>query len=127
MASPRDGTVLLSMPDGRAVPLRFTWRAIDMVGAGGVGELIDKAGSGQPGDMTALATLVQAATNGQIKVEDLLDGDAPPFSATYVLIVAAWTEAMRKPQGEGGAAGANPLTRLLTSLKRLWGRLTQRG
>jgi hypothetical protein len=122
----RLGIVPLSMPDGRTVPLRFTWRAIDTLGAARVGELLEAAGSGRPGDMTALAALVEAASGGKVSVDDLMNGQAPAFGPCYLAVLTAWAGATRVPQGEDGdKADANPLQRLLTWSSGLWRRLSR--
>lgn len=123
MSDERRGIVHLSY-DGRTVPIRFTWAAIDSLGRVGVAELLEKAGSGQPGDMQALATLLEAASAGQIKAGALLSSDNLPFTEGYVAVIKAWTAAARRPSGV--ERDENPLIRLWTSLKMLWGRLFRR-
>lgn len=120
MSDERRGIVQLPY-GGRTVPIRFTWAAIDSLGRAGVGELIEKAGSGRPGDMAALATLIEAASAGQLKAATLLADDALPFTDGYVAVLKAWTAAARRPNGADRAE--NPLNRLWTSLKMLWRRL----
>lgn len=115
------GIVRLDYGD-RTIPLQFTWRAIDSLGRVGVGELLDKAGSGQPGDMAALAQLLEAASAGEIKADEAMGG-AMPFATAYVALLKAWSLAARQP---GGAATDGPFDRLLIWLRRLWGRLTGR-
>lgn len=122
MNDERMGIVRLDY-EGRTVPLRFTWRAIDTLGRVGIGELLDKAGSGQPGDMMATAQLLEAASGGEISVDEAMNS-AMPFAPVYVALLKAWSLAARQPQG---ATPGNPLNRLWTSSKRLWGRLTGRG
>jgi len=123
MSTERRGIVQLPY-GGRTVPIRFTWAAIDSLGRAGVAELIEKAGSGQPGDMAALAALLEAASAGEIKAPALLADDALPFTEGYVAVIKAWTAAARRPSGV--ERDANPLSRLWTSLKTLWGRLWRR-
>ena len=123
MSDERRGIVHLSH-DGRMVPLRFTWAAIDSLGRAGVAERIEKAGSGEPGDMAALATLVEAASAGQIKADAMM-ADAQSFTEAYVAIIKAWMAAARRPTGV--ERDENPLIRLWTSLRTLWGRLRRRG
>lgn len=108
---------------GRSIPLRFTWRAIDAVGRAGVGELLDKAGQGEAGDMAALARLLEVASDGELNAEEMMNGDAPAFATAYLAVLQAWTAAVRQPEGEAGTSSENPLLRLWTSSKRLWGRL----
>lgn len=123
MSDERRGIVHLSY-DGRAVPIRFTWAAIDSLGRAGVTELLEKAGSGEPGDMAALAALLEAASAGEIKAAGLLGSDDLPFTEGYVAVIKAWTAAARRPSGV--ERDENPLIRLWTSLKTLWGRLWRR-
>lgn len=123
MSDERRGIVHLPY-GGRAVPIRFTWAAIDGLGRVGVAELLEKAGSGQPGDMKALATLLEAASAGEIKAADLMPDDGLPFTEGYVAVIKAWTAAARRPSGV--ERDENPLIRLWTSLKTLWGRLWRR-
>lgn len=115
MNNERLGIVPLTI-DGRTVPIRFTWAVIDRLGRQGVAELLEKAGSGEPGDMSALADLIEAASGGQMKAVDLMAG-AVPFNDAFVPIIRAWSLAVRRPAN----ATANPLMRLLipTWLKRL--------
>lgn len=123
MSDERRGIVHLSY-GGRAIPIRFTWAAIDSLGRAGVAELIEKAGSGQPGDMQALATLLEAASAGELRAGALLSCDDLPFTEGYVCIIKAWTAAARRPSGV--ERDENPLIRLRTLWKRLWGRLLRR-
>lgn len=109
---------------GRTIPIRFTWAAIDSLGRSGVAERIEKAGSGETGDMAALASLLEAASAGELKASDLLADDALPFTEAYVCVIKAWSAAARRPVGV--ERDANPLIRLWTSLKTLWGRLLRR-
>lgn len=125
MSDERMGIVRLPVGD-RTVPLRFTWRAIDAVGRTGVADLLDQAGKGDPGDMTALARLLEVASAGELSAEAMMDGDAPPFGAAYLALLQAWSHAVRQPQGEAGEAKENPLKRLWTWLNRLWGRVARR-
>jgi len=123
MSDERRGIVHLPY-GGRTVPIRFTWTAIDSLGRVGVAELLEKAGSGQPGDMAALAALLEAASAGEIKAAALMPDDALPFTEGYVAVIKAWTAAARRPSGV--ERDANPLNRLWTSLKTLWRRLWRR-
>ena len=120
MRDERRGIVPLAMPDGRAVPLRFTWRAIDQLGRGGVTALFSKVEAGEPGDMTALAKLIEAASGGELTADAILQ-DPPPFNDAFVAVLEAWALAARLPQGVKRAE--NPLNRPWTSLRTLWGRL----
>jgi hypothetical protein len=124
MSDERRGIVHLSYA-GRAVPIRFTWAAIDRLGRAGVGELIEKAASGLPGDMAALAALIEAGSAGELTAATLLADDALPFTEGYVAVLKAWTAAARRPTGV--ERDANPLNRLWTSLKTLWRRLWRQG
>lgn len=124
MSDERRGIVLLSY-DGRTVPIRFTWSAIDSLGRSGVAELIEKAGSGEPGDMAALAKLLEAASAGELKANALMTDAALSFTDGYVAVIKAWTAAARRPSGV--ERDENPLIRLWTSLRTLWGRLWRRG
>lgn len=121
MNDERMGIVRLDYGD-RTIPLRFTWRAIDALGRVGVGELLDKAGCGQPGDMAALAQLLEAASAGEIKADEVMDG-AMPFAPVYLAVLKAWSLAARQPQG---SVPGNPLNRCWTWLSRVWQRLTGR-
>lgn len=116
MNDERLGIVRLSLPDGRTVPLQFTWRAVDALGRGGVSELLEKAGSGEPGDMDAMARLIEASSSGRITRDELMDG-ALPFNDAFVPVLRAWTLAARRPVN----ASENPLKRLLTLIS--WRRL----
>lgn len=120
MSDERRGIVHLSY-GGRTIPIRFTWSAIDSLGRAGVAELIEKAGSGQPGDMQALASLLEAASAGELRAGTLLSSDDLPFTEGYVAVIKAWTAAARRPAGV--ERDANPLSRPWTSWKMLWGRL----
>lgn len=105
---------------GRTIPLRFTWRAIDSLGRNGVVELFAKAESGEPGDMAALAKLLEAASGGEVTADQVM-ADSPPFNAAFVAALEAWALAARLPLG--AEREENPLSRLWTSWKRLWRRL----
>lgn len=120
MSDERRGIVHLAY-GGRTVPIRFTWAAIDRLGRTGVSELLEKAGSGEPGDMAALATLLEAASAGEIKAADLLSDDGLPFTEGYVAVIKAWSAAARRPAGD--ERDANPLIRLKTSLRMFLRRL----
>jgi hypothetical protein len=122
MSDERRGIVQLSY-DGRTIPIRFTWAAIDSLGRSGVTELLEKAGSGEQGDMAALASLLEAASAGELKAPILLADDSLPFTEAYVCVIKAWSAAARRPQGV--ERGANPLNRLRMWLKALWRRLSQ--
>lgn len=124
MSDERRGIVRLPYA-GRLVPIRFTWAAIDSLGRAGVGELIEKAGSGQPGDMAALAALIEAGSAGELKASALLADDGLSFTDGYVAVLKAWTAAARRPNGVERAE--NPLIRLWTSWKMLWRRLVRQG
>lgn len=123
-ADERRGIVRLAY-QGEDVPIRFTWAAIDGLGRAGVADMIERAGSGRPGDMAALASLLEAGSAGRIKASALMDDDALPFTDGYVAVIRAWTAAARRPSGVERAG--NPLNRLWTSLKTLWRRLLRRG
>lgn len=120
MSDQRRGIVELPVGD-RVIPLRFTWRAIDSLGRTGVIELLNQASSGKPGDMQALARLVEAASNKAIREADLMDGSDVPSAEAYLAVLKAWTLASRQPTGVERAV--NPLIRLWTSLKMRWRRL----
>lgn len=120
MSDERRGIVHLPY-GGSMIPLRFTWAAIDGLGRMGVTELLETSGSGQPGDMAALAKLIEAASSGAIKAEDLMSSDAMSFTDGYVAVLKAWTAAARRPSGV--ERDANPLNRLWTWLKTLYRRL----
>lgn len=124
MSDERRGIVPLAYA-GRTVPIRFTWAAIDSLGRSGVAELLAKAGSGEPGDMAALARLLEAGSAGELKAADLMADGSLPFTDGYVAVIKAWTAAARRPSGV--ERDENPLNRLWTSLKTLWGRLLRRG
>lgn len=119
MSDERRGIVSFQY-EGRTIPLRFTWRAVDRIGRVGVTELLEKAGSGQAGDMGALAKLLEAASDGRLTTVELMDSDLP-FNDAFVPILQAWAMAARRPVN----SSANPrmLRRLTTSLRTLWRRL----
>lgn len=122
MSDERRGIVPLPY-DGRMVPLRFTWAAIDKLGRGGVAERLEVAAVGGPGDMTALSELVEAASAGEIEADALMTGEVP-FQEAFEAVLTAWALASRRPAG--AERDENPLNRLWTSLKTLWRRLWQR-
>lgn len=119
MSAERRGIVTLDY-EGSAVPIRFTWAAIDSLGRDGVAVLLERAGSGQAGDMAALARLIEAASAGEISAVDLMSGESS-FTQAYVCVLTAWAAAVRSPSGV--ERDENPLSRLWTSLRTLLGRL----
>lgn len=128
MSDQRLGIVPLVLADGRTVDLRFTWRALDTIGAAGVVDMINKATSGDPGDMSALAILVSTASGGAVTADELMDGGAPKFEDAMWAVAKAYKLATRRPADEeAGEAAANPLKRLWTSLSGLWGRIWRQG
>ncbi len=120
MSDDRLGIVRLDY-EGRAVPLRFTWRAIDRLGRSGVAELLERAGSGQPGDMDALAQLLEASSDGVITADELMSGSMP-FNECFVALLKAWALAARRP----AEATEGKLMRLLrlTWLRKRWASLS---
>lgn len=121
MSDTRRGIVSLTLMDGSTVPLRFTWRAIDTIGRVGVTEMIEKAGAGEAGDMTALAKLIEAASDGALKADAIMDDQIVSFTQGYLAVIQAWAAAARRP--DGVQREENPPQRLLTWLKTLWRRL----
>lgn len=120
MSDDRRGVVPLDLADGRTILLRFTWRAIDTIGRVGVTEMIEKVGAGEAGDMSALAKLIEAASNGAVNADDMMDDHLVSFTHGYVAVIKAWAAAARRP--EGAERAENPPRRLLTWLKTRWRR-----
>lgn len=102
---------------GQQVPLRFTWAAIDQLGADAIGERMKLALTGEPGARLALAELLNVASAGSITTEAAMAEVGLPGNA-FSAIFEAWSLATRRP---AGAQPGNPrMNRLSTWWKRLW-------
>ncbi|MDP3400852.1 MAG: hypothetical protein Q8R97_07005 [Brevundimonas sp.] len=81
--------------DGRRVGLCFTWPGVDEYGHAGIGEMVAKATSGEPGDRAALAKLIEISTGGQVTSDDLLSGRRRIyFEEAIVGVARAWHSAL---------------------------------
>jgi hypothetical protein len=124
MESLRQGIVHLDH-EGRAIPLRFTWERIDRLGHGGVSDLIAAADSGQPGSLSALATLLEVASGQELSATALL-ANPPPFHLAFVAVLEAWALALNGPtKTPRKASDDRPMNRLRTWWNTLCRRLSQ--
>lgn len=118
----RLGIVRVHLPDGRSVPLQFTYARIDERGHGWVSDQFKAVAKGGAGSSAAMAALLDVASGGQIEADGFL---AAPM-ATYPLqpvangLWEAWSLAKNGPDKEVAEDGEAPLSRL----RILWAMLT---
>lgn len=104
---------------GQQVPLRFTWAAIDQLGADAIAERMKLALTGEPGARLALAELLDVASAGVIKTEDAMTEVGLPGHA-FNAVFGAWSLATRRP------AGTQPGNPRMIRLSTWWKRLLRR-
>lgn len=117
----RIGIVRLPLPDGRTVPLRFTWSRIDAVGRDWIVDAFGKMVKGEPGCQAAMADMLILASGHEIKASDLLSEDGPVvgFEAAFKALEDAWAVARFGPTRRPAEDGAeNPRKSLRTWLRR---------
>lgn len=113
----RLGIVRLSLPDGRAVPLRFTWARIDAVGRDWIIAALTRMIEGKAGCQEAMAELLVLASGGEIKASDLFGDEGPAlgFETAYRAIEDAWLLARFGPSRKPEDAKPNP-----QMTRRIW-------
>lgn len=117
----RLGIVRLSLPDGRTVPLRFTWARIDAVGREWIVKQFETIIAGKDGCQAAMAEMLVLASGGEVSATDLLSEHGEPlgFETAFKALEDAWTLARfgptRRPAEDGPA---NP-----QKTRRTWWRL----
>lgn len=129
MNDARLGIVRLPLPDGRAVPLCFTYAAIDKQGHDWLLEQFKSVQKGKAGSSQALADLLDLASDGEIAAADVMAAHMAeyPLSACLKSLWAAWELAQHGPAGRSAEDGpANPQPRRLTLWSSLFGRRAER-
>lgn len=119
----RLGIVRLPLPDGRMVPLRFTWPRIDAMGRSWIVESFAKMVKGEPGCQAAMADMLVLVSGGEIQPSDVLSNDQPVvgFEPAFKALEDAWLVARfgptRRPAEDGSE---NPRKTRPTWLKRFF-------
>lgn len=127
MIQPSDdrlGIVRLPLPDGREVVLQWTYAALDRIGHVWVSERFVIAAKGREGSLVAVAELLEAATNGGVKAEDVIKGGlaAYPLVPCSEALWRSWELAKFGPKGEVADDSDRPLLiRLLIWLVKRFG------
>lgn len=103
----RLGVVRLSLPDGRAVPIRFSWARIDAMGRSWIVDAFGKMVKGEPGCQAAMADMLVLTSGGEIQPADVLseEGDVVGFEPAFKALEDAWLIARfgptRRPAEDG--------------------------
>lgn len=103
----RLGIVRLSLPDGRAVALRFTWARIDAMGRSWIVDAFAKMVKGEPGCQAAMADMLVLVSGGEIQPADVLSEEQPVvgFEVAFKALEEAWLLARfgpaRRPAEDG--------------------------
>lgn len=120
----RLGIVRLSLPDGRAVPLRFSWDRIDAVGRAWIVERFEAVIAGGEGCQQALAELLVLASGDEVKAAEMFDTSASPmpFELVSAALLEAWHLARFGPNGKADGQPTNPQKSRPTWLRRLFAR-----
>lgn len=122
MSDKYEGIVSLEV-SGRSIPLQFTLRRVSSIGRSELVSKLSEVMRGAQGDGSNLADLLEVASGGKLKREDVLD-KVIGMDAAAVALHAAWALARYGPSGEPtGQSEENPLIRLWTSFKTLWRRV----
>lgn len=90
---PDTPTLDLGLPSG-PVPLRFTWAALDSVGATGMAAALERARSPEPGAFDVLADLIVTAAGGAVDKSQVL-ATSPPYAEALTAVVTAYLHAMQ--------------------------------
>lgn len=100
---------------GRSVPLVFTWFGVSPFGSRRIHDLLVAATDGQPGCGRALAELLEVASAGWIRAEDVMSGRVRvPYAEALSALSIAWASLRRgapkaQPQGWWERALKRPL------------------
>lgn len=131
MNDARLGIVRLPLPDGRAVPLQLTYRALDAHGHDWLLEQFKIVQKGRAGSSTALGELLDLMSAGEIKAADVEAAPmaAYPLATCLKALWATWDLAQYGPQGRQADDGGEnpPRSARPTWSRRIFGRLFGRG
>lgn len=122
----RLGIVRLPLPDGRAVPLQLTYKALDARGHEWLLDQFKLMQKGKAGSLQAMADALEVMTSGELMADTIM---AAPL-AEYPLAPAvkacwkAWELGQYGPQGRPAEEGSeNPQNAPQTTL---WARIFKR-